>query len=208
MFRRPGKNDLDQEAPAPLYKEEPHLATPFKYGAKKMETFPTSEIPPRIFDRPSSTPGPVTLEPMDEEQPWKSEKTTPLSHHFQGVMNEEVPETTLGEGVVFRGQLSFERLLRIDGIFEGELLSQGKVIVGPKGKIKANLNLREAIIEGKVEGNITIQERLELRGEAIVYGDISAKSLSVDEGVTIVGHLKITPKEEEDNESSTPLLEN
>lgn len=194
MFRRPGKNPLDKDSPMPLYKEDPHV-TPYKYGIKKAEIPHSSEIPPRIFDVPSS-PKISSEERYHHEEPWHMEKTTPLPpHHFQGALKEEAPETTLGEGVTFRGELSFERLLRIDGIFEGELLSQGKVIVGPKGKIKANLNLREAVVEGEVRGNITVQERLELRGEAVIYGDIRAKVLSVDEGVTIVGNVHVTPKE-------------
>lgn len=69
-------------------------------------------------------------------------------------------------------------------------------MVGPKGKVKANLNLREAIIEGEVKGNIVIEERLELRGEAIVHRDIRARTLSVDEGVSISGNVHVTPREQ------------
>lgn len=123
-------------------------------------------------------------------EPYIPERASPLPH-FQNTAKEE-PETTLGEGVTFRGELTFERLLRIDGTFEGELISKGKVIVGPKGKVKANLTLREAIIEGTIDGNITVEERLELRGEASVTGDIIAKFLSVDEGVSLCGNVTVT----------------
>jgi len=196
MFRRPGKNPLEENTS--IYDEESHMSSPYKYGT------PQKEVPPRIFDTPHqerSTPRATSgATPVEaHEESWGSpEKTTPLPHHF---MQEEDPETTLGAGVTFRGELSFERLLRIDGCFEGDLLSQGKVVVGPKGKVKANLNLREAIIEGEVEGNIIVQEKLELRGEACIKGDIQAKSLCVDEGVTIVGHVNITPNSTEE----TPL---
>ena len=182
MFRRPGKNPLEEN-----YEEESHISSPYKYGA------PKEEVPPRIFDTPHGQGRPpqprLPLEPQEEY--WAGgEKTASLPHHF---MQTDDPETTLGEGVTFRGELSFERLLRIDGTFEGDLLSEGKVIVGPKGKVHANLNLREAVIEGEVEGNITVQEKLELRGEASVKGDIVAKSLCVDEGVHIEGQVMITP---------------
>lgn len=171
MFRKTGKNS---EGPV---KEE---SATYKYSSKKQEMF--AEPPPRVFESPKPTFAEDLM------------KTSPLP--FPNLMKDEVPETTLGEGVIFRGELAFERLLRIDGTFEGQLLSQGKVIVGPKGKVKANLNLREAIIEGKVEGNITVQERLELRGEAVVIGDIRAKSLSMDDGVTLLGLVRVNPKEE------------
>jgi cytoskeletal protein CcmA (bactofilin family) len=194
MFRRSGKNSQDENSA--LYSDEPPLASPFnKYGAKKGES---QEISQRLFEPP-----PPRATPMEsQEENWGNPKTTPLPHHFEGMMHEESPETTLGAGVTFRGQLSFERFLRIDGSFEGELLSQGKVIVGPTGKVKANLNLREAIIEGSVEGNITVQEKLELRGEAVVKGDIQAKSLCVDEGVTISGYVLVTPKAEQSTPSA------
>lgn len=101
----------------------------------------------------------------------------------------EEPDTTLGEGVVFKGQLTFKKLLRIDGHFEGELLSEGKLMVGPTGVVKANVKMREAVIEGVVEGNICVQERLELRSNARVIGDVEARLLSIDEGVTLLGHV-------------------
>lgn len=184
MFRRPGKNPLEESAA--IYDESAPLTSPYKYGAQK------EEVPPRIFDTPQqrgSQPRTMPFETHDSSRS-NEEKTSPLPHHF---MKEEAPETTLGEGVTFRGELSFERLLRIDGSFEGELLSQGKVIVGPTGKVKANLNLREASIEGVVVGDITVKETLWLRGEASVKGNIQAKSICVDEGVRIIGHVNVTP---------------
>jgi len=189
MFRRSGKNNQDDSHA--LYHEDHPITSPFtKYGAKKSDPQNTSQ---RVFESPLAHAIPIE----GQEESWSGQKTTTLPHHFEGMIQEEAPETTLGAGVSFRGQLSFERFLRIDGIFEGELLSQGKVIVGPSGKVKANLNLREAIIEGVVEGNITVQEKLELRGEAVVKGDIQATSLCVDEGVTIIGHVLVTPKPEQ-----------
>lgn len=168
MFRRTGKN-VEKEN---LFYEDSPIAAPYKQ-TKKNDSL-------------------STFEPSSELKKNEEEKPVSLAHHFQGLIKEE-PETTLGEGVIFRGELTFERLLKIDGTFEGELISQGKIIVGPKGKVKANLNLKEAIIEGKVEGNITVQERVELRGEAIVIGDIEAKLLSVDEGVSINGNVRVNP---------------
>jgi cytoskeletal protein CcmA (bactofilin family) len=182
MFRKSGKNSQDDNA---TYSDDP---PPFsKYVAKKSDS---SEKPQRLFDSPLSR----GITPLEEEN-WSAPKTTPLPHHFDGRATDEMPETTLGAGVTFRGQLSFERFLRIDGTFEGDLLSQGKVVIGPTGFVKADLNLREAIIEGKIEGNITVQEKLELRGTASVKGDIRAKSLCVDEGVTISGIVMVSSEE-------------
>jgi cytoskeletal protein CcmA (bactofilin family) len=193
MFRRPGKNPLDnEENESPLFAEGNSL--PYKYGPKKSDLGHHSEMTGRMFEPVHSNAMTMQLPSHLEErrsEGYAQEKTTPLPRHFRSSLEEE-PETTLGEGVTFRGELSFERLLRIDGTFEGDLLSQGKVIVGPHGVVKANLNLREAIIEGQVEGNIVVAERLELRGEAVVIGDIEAKFLSVDEGVRIQGLVQVS----------------
>jgi cytoskeletal protein CcmA (bactofilin family) len=93
--------------------------------------------------------------------------------------------------VEIKGTLRFQRLLRIDGNFEGELLAEGKLIVGPTGCVKANIDLEEAFISGKVIGNITVKKRLVLRGKAEVTGDITAPLLSVDEGVSLIGIVNI-----------------
>lgn len=109
------------------------------------------------------------------------------------------PETIIAEGVCIKGTITFKKLLRIDGSFEGELVSTGKVIIGPTGSVKANLNLEEAFISGKIVGDINVTKRLILRGRAEVRGDITAPLLSVDEGVCIIGILNIaqTPPAED-----------
>ncbi|MCB1181546.1 MAG: polymer-forming cytoskeletal protein [Chlamydiia bacterium] len=194
MFRRPGKNSNEKEGGAPFYKEEQSSPSAYPYGHSSQES---GDVSSRVFETPlvnspASRPSHLGSERnWQTEESWISKKTTPLPHPFQGIKKGEDPETTLGEGVTFRGELRFERLLRIDGLFEGELLSKGKVIVGPKGTLKANINLKEAIIEGKVIGNITVEGRLELRQGASVEGDIKAASLSVDDGVKIMGLVEV-----------------
>lgn len=113
------------------------------------------------------------------------------------IVSPEIPqeeftaETVIGENVEIKGTLSFPGLLRIDGAFEGELLSTGKLIVGPTGSVKADIDLEEAFIAGKVIGNITVKTRLTLRGRAEVIGDINAPLISVDEGVSIMGKVEV-----------------
>ena len=107
----------------------------------------------------------------------------------------EEPETVIGKNVAVKGTIAFQSLLRIDGTFEGDLESSGKLIVGPEGYVKANLDLKEALIAGKIEGNITVKERLVLRGRAEVRGDITAPLLTIDEGVSIIGQVYVTAPE-------------
>lgn len=146
------------------------------------ETIHPAHTFPDLSDRP---PNPFTTDLMNVID----------SHAFdvaeENIHEDEEPETIIAEGVCIKGTISFQKLIRIDGSFEGELLSSGKVIVGPTGFLKANINLEEAFISGKVTGDITVKKRLVLRGRAEVRGDITAPLLSVDEGVSIIGILNI-----------------
>jgi len=120
---------------------------------------------------------------------------------------EDDPETVIATGVCIKGTMSFQKLIQIDGSFEGELLSSGKLIVGPTGTVKANINLDEAFISGKVIGHITVKTRLVLRGRAEIHGDITAPLLSVDEGVSIVGILNVVQESSLETPNDDPYSE-
>lgn len=223
MFKR-YKNPFDKDLSSPLLdgdnkmnNNKPPQSSPYSPSSDFQQSQSTAlqEPPPRIFDEaiPSSNLSKASgysssldsLLDSQESNNEKSEVSSPSSQSFisKTPFQGEIPDTTLGEGVIFKGELTFERLLRIDGHFEGELLSEGKLIVGPKGIVRSNVKMREAVIEGKVEGNITVTERIELRGEAYIVGDIKARFLSVDEGVTIVGHVHVNPNESESAKQKT-----
>jgi cytoskeletal protein CcmA (bactofilin family) len=104
----------------------------------------------------------------------------------------EKPEIFIGENVKIEGSLTFEALAKIEGHFTGEIISKGKIIVGQQGIVKADIFLEEAIISGKVEGNITVTKKLILEGSAKITGDITAPSISVGEAVSICGQLHVT----------------
>ena len=81
---------------------------------------------------------------------------------------DEKPETSIGLGVSIAGELSFERLLRIDGTFEGKLVSQGgSVVVGKRGTLIADVTMETLVVDsGRVLGDVQV-ERLVLRGCAV-----------------------------------------
>ena len=221
MFKRYTKNPFEKEKSVPNFEEEngtvavhPNHPKTFSaerkhnpterphtpYQAKTQEDF-TQDVPPRMFrDRAQQGPnihGPVHDEVLTQQELWNEKSgKVPIETSRQDNFEGEEPETTLGQGVVFKGELCFENLLRIDGEFHGDLCSKGKLVIGASGIVKSNIKLREAIIEGYVEGNLDVEERVELRGNAQVHGDIQTKFLSVDEGVTIIGSVMVTPHED------------
>jgi cytoskeletal protein CcmA (bactofilin family) len=101
--------------------------------------------------------------------------------------------TVLSNDAEFKGSLTFKGNLRIDGKFEGEINSQGAVHIGPEGELKAEVNVGTSIVEGKVTGNITAQDKIELRASAKLYGDIKASRLIINEGVVFVGKCEVNP---------------
>ena len=125
------------------------------------------------------------------------QKDTPVSspyiHNEMPSYEEETgPEMTIGTNVTVNGKISFQREICVNGVFEGQFEGNGKIVVGPEGFVKADMDLYEAEISGKVEGNITVKYRLILSGNAEVKGNITAPRLSVDEGVSIIGQVYVT----------------
>ncbi len=147
-----------------------------------------------FFDKEVETPSPIYQNLAERPtNPFSTDLMNALEPNVyqEEPQEDEEPETILAAGVSIKGTMSFQKLVRIDGDFEGELISSGKLIIGPTGSVKANINLEEAFISGKVTGDITVKKRLVLRGRAEVRGDITAPVLSVDEGVSIIGILNI-----------------
>lgn len=101
-------------------------------------------------------------------------------------------ETVLSEGVIVKGELHFEKQLRINGCFEGNLKAFGKVIVGPKGLIKGDIELDEAEIHGKVMGHIKVK-KLSVAPTAEIFGNIHAEYFDFQKGAKLVGQIVIEP---------------
>ena len=97
----------------------------------------------------------------------------------------------IGEGANFKGEFSLNGSLRVDGHFNGKILSEGKVIVGDRGHVRTNIEARVVIVSGYVEGNIYARETVHLLKRAKVYGDIISPNLFVDEGVIFEGRATI-----------------
>ena len=91
----------------------------------------------------------------------------------------------LGEGTEFKGILSFEGTIRIDGRVEGEVLGEELLIVGEDGVIQAEVEVGSLIAGGRIEGNIRAKRRVELLASSTVIGNIITPCLIVMEGATL-----------------------
>ena len=102
--------------------------------------------------------------------------------------------TIIGKGSTFKGNLQIRGGIRIDGIVEGTIETDGFVIIGTSGKAKADIKAKECLISGVLEGNVNVSETLELDKTAWVTGDIVAKILTVTAGAIIMGTCQMGDK--------------
>ncbi|GAN35301.1 MAG: polymer-forming cytoskeletal protein [Candidatus Brocadia sp. AMX2] len=102
--------------------------------------------------------------------------------------------TNLTSDVEIKGTIKFSSIMKIDGKFEGEMITDdGELIVGKTGSVKANVKVKNAIIEGHVDGNVIASEKVELRKLAQLIGDLKARTLVIEEGVVFVGNCNVNP---------------
>jgi cytoskeletal protein CcmA (bactofilin family) len=101
----------------------------------------------------------------------------------------------LGEGTEFKGVISFGGTVRVDGVMEGEVITDDTFIVGAAGKISANIQAGVVIIMGEVEGRIEAKEKCEIRVGSHVKGEVYTPSIYIEEGAVFEGALHMTGEE-------------
>ena len=97
----------------------------------------------------------------------------------------------LGKGCKFKGTIDVEGTLRIDSEFEGVVNCPETLVVGKTGVVKAEINVKNAVVGGKVIGNITATNKIELQSGSHIEGDINTHRLVIDEGVFFEGSCKM-----------------
>jgi cytoskeletal protein CcmA (bactofilin family) len=108
----------------------------------------------------------------------------------------DTPKTTdfahIGKSVIIKGELSGSEDLYVDGTVEGTIELQGNnLVIGPNGQVRANVNAKGVMVQGKLEGNIRASEKAELRKSAAVVGDIVTQRIAIEEGAYFKGKVEI-----------------
>jgi cytoskeletal protein CcmA (bactofilin family) len=101
----------------------------------------------------------------------------------------------LDEGAEFDGTLKFRGSFRIDGEFKGKIESDAVLIIGPKGKVEAELNVSHVVINGDFHGNIKADEKVEVNREGRITGTIITPKLVVEEGAVLDAQCQTTGPE-------------
>ena len=127
-------------------------------------------------------------------------------------LKEEV-KAFLGEGTEFNGLLSFEGTVRIDGKFEGEVVSKDTLILGNSAVMNAEVSVGIIIVRGKIAGNIVASKKIEIRSDGEVIGNIKTPLLFIEEGAILDGKCEMIKKDKKvtvlptkDSSSSEPKM--
>ncbi len=106
--------------------------------------------------------------------------------------NQEFP-TILGADADFKGELKFEKGMRLMGRFEGKVTTPGRIHVAKEAHMQADVEAGGIVVEGEVMGNLSANDRIELKNSARYEGDLRASKLVVDEGAIFSGHVSVGP---------------
>src|SRR5579859_2979832 len=134
---------------------------------------------------PASEPRPATPNPMPTAEP------TPVAAPRNAVVNNQ-EQASIGKSLVIKGEVSGSESLYIDGRVEGSInLAGNRVTIGRNGVVSANINAREIVVMGKVKGNLQAQDRVDIRNEGSLTGDVVAQRISIEDGAFFKGGIDI-----------------
>jgi len=103
-----------------------------------------------------------------------------------------IEQATIGRTLVIKGEVSGAESLYIDGRVEGKIsLPDNRVTIGRNGSVQANISAREVVVMGKVNGNIDCSDRVDIRSEGSVTGDVSTVRISVEDGAVLKGGIQV-----------------
>ena len=111
------------------------------------------------------------------------------STSYEGTRSEE--PTVISKGVKIEGKLSCSGNIRLDGEVQGDISSEGVVIIGENGKVNGQINADNITIGGKVTGTVKAKDKVVLESKANLKGDITTKALTVESGAVFNGNTKM-----------------
>ncbi len=126
----------------------------------------------------------------------------PISRSARAETGEEV-SAFVGKGVDFKGTIAYHGTVRIDGSLDGEIQTEGVLLIGEEAVLKAKITAGTVVCKGKITGDITAKEKIKLRTPAVVNGGVTTPMLSIEEGVMFNGTLEMTPSSRDKQRETT-----
>src|ERR1700761_3382213 len=156
------------------------------------------EEPPKSFN-PVVTPSAQSVTPTSApvaQKPVEKKEMTPVSSTPVGRFDSANSGNSIGKSVKVVGQIYSKEDLFVDGNVEGTLeASENKLTIGPHATIQATIKAREVLVLGTIQGNVEALERLEIRKDAKLLGDIRTARIVIEDGAYFKGSIDIIKQE-------------
>ena len=118
-----------------------------------------------------------------------------------------IEQATIGRTVVIKGEISGSESLYVDGRIEGSVtFKDHRVTVGRNGVVQANISAREVVIMGKVTGNVECSDRVDIRSEGSLTGDVVSARISVEDGAMLRGSVQLNPGEQKQDKHEAKAM--
>jgi cytoskeletal protein CcmA (bactofilin family) len=126
-----------------------------------------------------------------------SPASNPNSYNPVKTTTAPIEQATIGRTLVIKGEIIGSEALYIDGRIEGKItLTDNRVTIGRNGVVQANITAREVVVMGKVSGNIECSDRVDIRSEGSVTGEVSTVRISVEDGAVLKGGIQVKSGEQ------------
>ncbi len=138
-----------------------------------------------------STPSAEPQRPQMTPTPTQSSEYTPAVAP-RTAQPATAEQATIGKSLVIKGEVTGSESLYIDGRVEGSInLAGNRVTIGRNGVVSANISAREIVVQGKVRGNMTASDRVDIRNDGSLTGDVVAQRISIEDGAFFKGGIDI-----------------
>ncbi|HLX83629.1 MAG TPA: polymer-forming cytoskeletal protein [Terriglobales bacterium] len=149
-----------------MWKPTNQPATPGRPAEPERPSTATAPVAPAAISEPPAVPRPVSTASSDQ--------------------------ATIGKSLVIKGEVTGSESLYIDGRVEGSInLAGNRVTIGRNGVVAANISAREIVVLGKVRGNLTASDRVDIRSDGSLTGDVVAARISIEDGAFFKGGIDI-----------------
>jgi len=134
-----------------------------------------------------------------------SPASNPNSYNPVKTTTAPIEQATIGRSLVIKGEVSGAEALYIDGRIEGKItLTDHRVTIGRNGTVQADITAREVVVMGKVTGNIECTDRVDIRSEGVVNGNVSTIRISVEDGAVLKGGIQVKSAENNRQNQTQP----
>lgn len=114
-------------------------------------------------------------------------------------------QATIGRSLVIKGEVSGSESIFIDGRIEGSIhLAEQRVTIGRNGSVVANIEAHEVVIMGTLKGNVQCSDRLDIRSEGSLTGDVVTQRISVEDGALVKGSVEVRSAQKNEKAQSKP----